>query len=105
LFSSPLSIFPKTAPVSPYANNYGYGTAPPAVSEAERQWYISNGYGDPLATSGSYYKGVNTIARDRYLGAAAESEAVRQQTALYSSAPKAAGGTMTYAGSALGIPA
>jgi hypothetical protein len=129
--SSPLSIFSK--PVSPYASNYGYGAAsgPSAITEDEREWYIGNGYGDPLATTGAtaatsgryvtsgrntsyieptaanpgYYQGVGTEARNAYLRALADADVVRQQTALYSSAPKAAGSTMTYAGSALGIPA
>jgi hypothetical protein len=32
---------------SPYANNYGYG-AKSKFDEGERQWYMANGFGDPL---------------------------------------------------------
>ena len=95
----------------PYANNYGYGktgsTSP--ISDAERQWYIANGFSDPLkqvndttykghkflGSSGrqawvspiyentQYYQGVSPEARYLYNNAAAQAKAVSDASAKY----------------------
>lgn len=100
------------APPSPYAGNYGYGATAPTYSEAERQWYIDNGYGDPLAMSNGYYQGVTQDGRSAYLSAADYANQVAEASKRYSSGMVAAsdgravgsGVTYTYAGDALGIP-
>ncbi len=90
---------------SPYANNYGYAKAGGAssIDAGERQWYIDNGFGDPLATTGAtparkggfwmttgrnssyikpvaanpgYYKGVSAEARYLYTTAADRAKAI-----------------------------
>jgi hypothetical protein len=100
---------------SPYASNYGYGktgsTSP--ISDAERQWYIANSFGDPLAITGAtaatpaslswsklsggnvpiyrkataanpgYYRGVSPEARMLYTTAADRAKAVSDASAQY----------------------
>lgn len=41
---------------SQYSSNYGYASAkaPSSIAEEERQWYISQGFGDPNEVVGNY---------------------------------------------------
>ena len=102
-----------TTTTSPYASNYGYGTTAPDYSEAERKWYMQNGYGDPLTMTNGYYQGVTQDARNAYLAAASYADSVKQASQQYSSGldipsnrdSSGYGVTYTYAGDALGIPA
>ena len=65
------------------SSNYGYGSADKAsvVSSEERQWYIDQGFGDPMSVAGQrastsgrfaspgspgYYQGVSAEARYLY---------------------------------------
>ena len=100
---------------SPYANNYGYGavggTSP--ISDGERQWYMANGFGDPLAITGAtaatpgsfgfsklsggnvprytkptaanpgYYQGVSAEARYLYTTAAERAKSIQDASAQY----------------------
>jgi hypothetical protein len=101
----------KPAP-SPYAKNYGYGavggTSP--ISDGERQWYMANGFGDPLAVTGAtaatqgrpaigkpgaltrvrpqaanpgYYQGVSAEARYLYTTAAERAKSIQDASAQY----------------------
>ena len=102
---------------SPYRNNYGYGEIvkdqPSPFGDAERQWYIDNGFGDPTqqiagekSTTGvyrpspfkgsgpnriqrkvyatlPYYRGVSPEARMLYTTAADRAKAVSDASAQY----------------------
>jgi hypothetical protein len=97
---------------SPYANNYGYGSAggKSAISSGERQWYMANGFGDPLKVTGAtkatkgapafgkpgaptrirpqaanpgYYQGVSAEARYLYTTAAERAKSIQDASAQY----------------------
>jgi hypothetical protein len=97
---------------SPYASNYGYGAAggTSPISDGERQWYMANGFGDPLAVTGAtqaikgrpaigkpgagfqirpqaaspgYYQGVSPEARMLYTTAADRAKSIQDASAQY----------------------
>ena len=100
-------------PSSRYANNYGFGSATgpaPTFAAEERQWYVDNGFGDPLEkvqgepvavdtmpypnavsrhggitryAATQYYRGISPEARVLYNSAADRAKAIRDVSAQY----------------------